>query len=318
MILDMEAVPVSDRPTTTLAGARRRVGLPAAALAALLLAAAPAPAAVMSVYERMAQADLVVRARTIDGTLRLAECRVLEVLKGQTDLRSLYVAFRGDNMTRSRWKDRIVFEDGAESVLMLEPVVDSEGDPKALDRFRLVGGYLGKVDLPREGAEAYIQAFRRLGEILALEDIHQIWEAHKGLILEHNPYLVETGFAEILKFRLGDAAMVPSILEHLDSRHDRFREASLMVLSQVFERAHRRDEPVGNEDHVVARLLTAAMEDPVAEVRVAAVRALQAYGRADVVPALRQMAEDDPSQDVRYQATVSVYRLSREHGSLAP
>jgi HEAT repeat protein len=110
--------------------------------------------------------------------------------------------------------------------------------------------------------------------------------------------------------------MVPALLGHLDSRHDRFRESALDVLAQVFQRAHRRDEPVGNEDHVVARLLTTAMEDPTPEVRVAAVRALQSYGRADVVPALRQMAVDDPSQDVRYQATVSVYRLSREPGTL--
>ncbi len=65
---------------------------------------------------------------------------------------------------------------------------------------------------------------------------------------------------------------------------------------------------------MVARLLTVAVEDPTASVRVAAVKALKAYGRPDIVAALEKVARDDPSQDVRYEATVSAYRLSRSEG----
>jgi hypothetical protein len=292
---------------------------PAIALALAVLVAGPlvvtsVQAGTLTMYERMAQADLVVHVRIIDGKLRLAECEVLEVLKGSYEAKKLFVAFRADNMSRARWRDRITFEDGATSLLLLVPALDEMGQPKSPDRFRLVGGVYGKVDLPKEGADAYIQAFRRLGEILEMTDIHQIWQAHRKLILETNPYLVETGFAEILKFRLGNEAMVPTLLDYLDSRHDRFRASSMAVLSQIFHRAHRTEQPLGNEDHVVARLLTVAIEDPSPEVRVAAVRALHAYGRPDIVSALERVARQDPSQDVRYEATLSVYRLNRRNG----
>ena len=85
--------------------------------------------------------------------------------------------------------------------------------------------------------------------------------------------------------------------------------------TQIFRKSRRDQAPLGNEDHVVARLLTVAMEDPAPAVRVAAVQALNAYGRPDVLAALQQVARDDPSQFVRYEATVSVYRLRREEGS---
>jgi len=295
----------------------RRLSAAVALAVALVggLGASSVLAGTLTMYERMAQADVVAHVRIIDGTLRLAECEVLEILKGSYEGKKLFVAFRSDNMNRARWRDRIVFEDGETSLLLLIPALDELGQPKAENRFRLVGGFYGKVDLPKEGAEAYIQAFRRLGEILEMTDIHQIWQAHRRLILETNPYLIETGFAEILKFRLGDSAMVPTLLEFLDSPHDRFRASSMAVLAQIFQKAHRTEEPLGNEDHVVARLLTVAIEDPSPEVRVAAVRALHSYGRPDIVSALEQVARRDPSQDVRYEATLSVYRLSRKNGT---
>ncbi|NIP92182.1 MAG: hypothetical protein GWO24_01400, partial [Akkermansiaceae bacterium] len=194
--------------------------------------------------------------------------------------------FRSDNLNRENYRDVIRFEDGQESILLLEPVTDSLGMVKSPDRFRLVGRFHGKIDLPREGAEATIEAVRRLSDIQELADIHQIWDAHRQLILETNPLLVEAGFAQILKFRLGNAEMVPLILDFLDSRDDGFRRSALAVQAQIFERSQRRDEPLGNEDHVVARLLTVAVEDPTASVRVAAVKALKAYGRPDIVAAL--------------------------------
>ena len=291
-------------------------------LGPLLAAAATVPVlAAPSVYARMAQADLVVHVHIVDGTLRLAECRVVQVLKGKFERPMLYVAFRADNMMRERWRDRIVFENGTDAILLLTSVVDAENQMKAGDRFRLAGGFLGKIDLPREGAQAYVQAVQRLAGILEMGDIHQKWAAHRRLIQETNPYLVEAGFEQILKFRLGNPAMVGVLLDHLESPHDRFRRAALDVLAQVFSRVERHGAPLGNEDHVVARVLTAAMEDPAPAVRVCAVRALHAYGKPDVLAALQEVARSDPSQDVRYQATVSVYKLNRyrgETGTLLP
>ena len=285
------------------------------ALLAGLGLGAPDAAAPQTLYERLAYADLAVHVRTIDGSLRLAECQVLTVLKGSYTGEKLYVAFRSmaDNPTLTR--ARAVFDDDAESILLLMPSLDAEGGRHGWDRFRLVGGATGKIDLPKEGAPATLDAVRRLAAIQGLADIHQIWAAQRQLIHENNPYLIEAGFAQILKFRLGNPEMVPTLLEYLDSRDDAFRRAALQVQAQIFRKSQRRGEPLGNEDHVVARLLTVTSEDPTPGVRVAAVQALHAYGRPDVVAALEQVAREDPSQDVRYEATVSAYRLSRGAGT---
>jgi hypothetical protein len=274
-----------------------------------------AQAATRTMYERLAYAELAVHVRTIDGSLRLAECQVLGVLKGSYRGEKLFVSFRSIVDNPAGGGPRATFPDGDESILLLMPSVNAEGQPHGFDRFRLVGGIAGKIDLPKEGAPATINAVRRLASIQGLADIHQIWAAQRQLIHENNPYLIEAGFAQILKFRLGNPEMVPTLLEYLDSRDDGFRQAALQVQAQIFRKSQSRGEPLGNEDHVVARLLTVTSEDPTPGVRVAAVQALHAYGRPDIVAALEQVAREDPSQDVRYAATVSAYRLSRGAGA---
>jgi len=277
----------------------------------------PAGAATRTLYERLAYADLAVHVKVIDGSLRLAECQVLGVLKGSYRGEKLFVGFRGMADNPGYTGPRAAFPDGSESILLLMPSLDAEGQRHGWDRFRLVGGATGKIDLPNEGAPATLDAVRRLAAIQGLTDIHQIWAAQRQLIHENNPYLIEAGFAQILKFRLGNPEMVPTLLEYLDSRDDGFRQSALLVQAQIFRKSQTRGEPLGNEDHVVARLLTVTSEDPTPGVRVAAVQALHAYGRPDVVAALEQVAREDPSQDVRYEATVSAYRLSRGAGAAA-
>jgi len=291
---------------------RRGAAVFMAVLAAVCLAGESSSAAVrLTVYERMARADLVIRARTVDGAMRFADCQVLEVLRGEYPTERIQIAFRLDNMLRVNWDDRIAFDDGVESILLLTPAIDAAGEPLGPDKYSLVGGFLGKIDLPPEGAEAYIQAFRRMGQILALPDIHAAWQAHRELLSEHNPYLIETGFHEVLKFRLGNEAMVPVLLDHLESRHDNFRGDALAVLAQIFESGHRHGARLDNEDHVVARILTAAISDDNPDVRVRAVQALQAFGRPEVLPPLRAVAKADPSQHVRYQASLSLYQMGQ-------
>ncbi len=307
-------ISVMTRPILKSAGGRGPLPAGLILILGLLLPGIPA-AAPETLYERLAYTDLVVHVRTVDGTLRLAECQVLEVLKGSYEDEKLFIAFRADNTQREHYRDRITFMDDEESILLLAPVLDSLGHPRAANRFRLVGKLAGKIDLPREGAQATIDAVRHLSTIQNLTDIHQLWAAYRLLIMETNPILVETGFSQILKFRLGNPEMVPVLLDFLDSRDDGFRRSALQVQTQIFHKSRRNQAPLGNEDHVVARLLTVAMEDPAPAVRVGAVQALNAYGRPDVLAALQQVARDDPSQFVRYEATVSVYRLRREEGS---
>ena len=89
------------------------------------------------------------------------------------------------------------------------------------------------------------------------------------------------------------------------------RADALAVLAQIFESGRRRDARLDNEDHVVARILTSAISDDNPDVRVRAVRALQAFGRPEILPPLREVARADPSQHVRYQATLTIYEMEQ-------
>ncbi len=95
-----------------------------------------------------------------------------------------------------------------------------------------------------------------------------------------------------------------------------FRSYSAQTLGQILEDARMTERILPSEDHVRDLLLHTAMNDPSPGVRVDAIRALEARQDANLVPTLQQIAKDDPSQDVRYQATRTIFELKELAGPL--
>ena len=261
-----------------------------------------------TLYERIASGALVVRARC-RLTGKRATVEVLEVLKGSCPLTTIQVAYRSDNLNRAAGSPKIEFEEGQESILVLERERDDRQQLRAEDRWELVGGWRGKIDMPSEGAPALVQAAQRLAAIQGLKNQLEVWDAQKSLLREPNPILVATGFEEILKFRLGDETLVTSLLTHLDGPRPDFRVQACRVLAQMFGRLRRTGKEIPSADLLTTETLARASGDESPEVRAEAVRALRELRRKELLDPLARIATSDPNQIVRYEAQLGVMEL---------
>jgi HEAT repeat protein len=63
------------------------------------------------------------------------------------------------------------------------------------------------------------------------------------------------------------------------------------------------------EDHLRDLLVFSAMNDREVAVRVEAIRALEQGKDPNLVPTFRRIAQEDPSQAVRYQAERTIYEI---------
>lgn len=265
----------------------------------------------LTLYEKPAASDLVVRGRVRRGDLRLAEVEIDEVLKGVYDRPSLLIVFRLDNFTRKAWEEKVVFRNGAPVLLFLNPFEKESGERPHPDRFTLVRGVQGKVDLPPEGALAILEAVRRFIRVQAQTDIAQTSQDLRSFLSDLNPLVAEAGLRQVHRLRLATPMSAQALLPLLSHPVPDFRSGALRVLAQVFEDRPRWEEALANEDHAVALVLTRAREDEDVTVRAEAVRTLEARGKRDVLAALERIAREDPTQQVRFQAELAAYQLSR-------
>lgn len=277
----------------------------AAACAAWSIAS---PAAEVTLYERIALGPLVVHGRCALGGRRAA-IDVKQVIKGAYPEKRLWVTFRSENYNRAPGTPKIEFTLGGESILVLEPEKNDDDEIKASDRFVLVGGAKGKIDLPAEGADALLGAVHRFAAIQALENQNEIWNAQRTLIRDENPILVRAGFEEILKFRLGNEELVVTLLERLTGPRPEFRVLALKVIGQIFASGRRAGNPIASTPLLVAETLARANGDEDPEVRAESVRALRQAARADLTEPLAWLAAKDPSQMVRYEAELALLDL---------
>lgn len=285
----------------------------AGALVAILVASTWVPSAlaridVPTLWKKTFQASLVARVTVLDGDNRMAVLAVNEVIKGQYHREQLKVVFRAVNWSRDLWEDRIVFPEGARLVLFLQPFI-KKGKVNAPDQFELVGGYHGIEAVPPEGNDAYLQAIRRFVTIQSQPSQLAIWGQARALLKEDNPYLVQAGFDQVLRFRLADEALVPVLLERMEDETVAFRTQSAQCLGDVLEDARRDDKTLMGEDHMRDLLLFTATNDADVHVRVEAIRALEAGRDINLVPTFRRIAQEDPSQEVRYQAERTIYEI---------
>ena len=268
-------------------------------------------------YELTARSDLTVSVRVVSGSLKLALVEVQEVFRGAARPKQrLQVAFRDFNMTLGK-EDRIVFEDGEADILFLVPEVNLEGRRKGDDRFTLYRGRFGRFTLPREGEDAYLEAIREFARLCSLKDHRRLFGELKDLLHSSNPLLVDAGLQEIGRLELMDQDLVPAALGFFQDPSPQRRAGALNLLARFFELSRDKVGRPDLQDEVLPPVQALARNDPEEAVRVAAVKALGAWGGAAVVPTLKEIAKQDPSQAVRYEADVILLR-SAEKGKTPP
>ncbi|MCZ6777912.1 MAG: hypothetical protein O7F16_02995 [Acidobacteria bacterium] len=263
----------------------------------------------LDLYEKIALAPLVVQGEVVRDPQRRATIRVNEVIKGEYPHAELSVAFRLVNFERPFGQEKIVFSEGEEVLLCLVPLRRSNGSVSHSDRFILFKGSDGKIVLPAEGRQAWLDAARRAAEIAAIEESGPLFDALRGLVWSENPLLVEIGLRQIAKHKLVDESILPALLGLVNEPHGAFGARALELTAELLQKPSRHERPLAIREHLVSLATTLADQSGDPGTRRAAVRLLASEGTLAARAKLQAIAEADPSQDVRYEAAVAVYRL---------
>jgi len=233
---------------------------------------------------------------------------VVEVLRGSSRPgERLQIAFRDLN-AQLRKSERVLFQDGETDVLFLVPELNGWGRPKSADRYTLYRGRFGKFTLPREGAATYLEAAREFARLASLKDHRLLFVEMRRLLASSNPVVVDSGLEEILRLRIMDASTLLTVLGYLQDASPHRRAGSLRLLAQYLASGANRTDPPDLQERVLPPVEVVVRNDPEEQVRVEAVRVLGAWGGDLVEPTLREVAEQDQAQSVRYEARVILLR----------
>jgi len=253
-------------------------------------------------YELTARSDLVVSARVVSGSLKLAQVRVREVFRGAARPgQRLQIAFRDFNMDLEK-EDRVEFVDDETEILFLTPEVDWEGRRRGEDRYTLVRGRFGRFTLPREGEEIYLEAVREFSCLVSLKNHRDLFDRLKGLVGSSNPVLVDAGMKEVLDLDLMDRDMVPRVMGYFRDPAPGRRVAALKLMGRLFAGSGEGERDPELQDATLPPIRVLARNDPDERVRGAAVDALGSWGGPAVAETLKEISRQDPSQAVRYRA----------------
>jgi len=263
----------------------------------------------LDLYEKISLAPLVIVGRIEGDPKRLADVRVLEVLKGEYAAPTLSIVYRLANFERPYGKEKMEFAAGEEALFFLLSAENSRGQLEHADRFILFKGPDGKVSLPVEGRQVWLDASRQLASLCSIADGTALFDSLRGLIAHENPLLVEIGLRQTRKHKLVDERMVPVLLDLVRRPDSRYRAEALELAAELVRQPAREETPLAARDHLLGLASLLADESPEVATRRAAVRVLASDGTPAARAKLEAISEADPSQDVRYEAAVAVYRL---------
>lgn len=256
--------------------------------------------------ELTVRSELVVHGRVEDGRMRHPLVVVLEVLHGDFPDPVLHVVFRHLNRMREPGEDPIQFQENREMILFLQPHQGS-GRP---DRFELVRERFGKLDLPPEGADAYLEAIRIFAELAAAPPSEH-FPRTLALLESGNLLVASTALRQVNKHNLTTGEQVPILLRFIRQGREPDRILAAEAFESLLARTRRTRQGFDRESDIIDLLVAAARTDPSVAVRSAAVGALQAWASPQAVEALEIIAATDSSQTVRFKAELSLLRIRR-------
>jgi hypothetical protein len=262
----------------------------------------------LTLYQLVARSDLLVHVETVDGSGRFAVVKVLEVFKGEPPAQRLRIDFRDYNLS-PHGQAFISFHPGDHDLLFLGRKSWRKPSPKKADIFNLFHGRSGKIALPAEGVEVYLEAAREFAAVSQGAPEAQI-EALTQFVGSRNPFLREGAMEELLRLRALTSSDFPRLVSCLKDPAPSTRLLSLRLIDSIFKGAGESLE--GESSLALASVLERAHGDPDETIRAAAVRVLGSWPEVSRIKSdLAAIAERDPSQSVRYEAERILFRMAR-------
>ncbi len=297
-------------------GFRRILAILAAVSATLL---APVPGLAVDVfykikelnyYEWTAIAPVVVAGTSLGENGRYIEFSVSRALRGSVeDGETIRIDLKEANRNRRRsdYPQALKMPAGSDYiVVLLEPLKAKDGGLA----FRMARGVRSVRELPLEAQQGLIEAVAMFLEIQDHKDDRITWLRMGQMLETANPLAVNVALEQMFKFRRGTLNDLFSLRPLFDHPDPVIREGSARLAGQIVERHGASDVP--EEGALMAELIGLARRDDTVEPRVAATRALAAFGVGRVETVLDEIAESDPDQNVRLSAEKILLEYRRE------
>ena len=262
-------------------------------------------------YEWMGMAPIVVAGDVVSDDGKFTQVVVRETIKGQAAPgTTLLIDVRGANRDRDPGVKPLKF-DRAMGYLLLLRTGPRRADPSQAV-FELVRGVQGARPIPAEGRLATVDAARKLAALQERRDDELLWSSLPSFLEDDNPVLVDATLDLFVKFRRGDASLVPVLEPLLDHPTPDVRDRSILLLGRILARLGAAD--LAERSVVVGEITSKARRDEDPRVRRTATKALAGLPDAGIDEALRAIAKDDPDQDVRFEAERAVFERGQASG----
>ena len=262
----------------------------------------------LTLFQLVARSDLLVHVESLDGSGRFAVVKVLEVFKGEPPARQLRIDFRDYN-TSPHGQALISFHPGDQDLLFLGRKSWRKPSPKKADIFNLFHGRSGRIALPAEGAAVYLEAAREFAAVSQSAPEAQV-ESLRRFMSSRNSFLREGAMEELLRLRALTSGDFQQLAICLKEPAPSTRLLALSLIDSIFKRAGNSLEDEASL--ALASVLERAHGDADPTVRATAVRILGDWPEVSRIKAdLKSIAENDPSQSVRYEAERILFRMSR-------
>lgn len=263
----------------------------------------------LTLFQMVARSEIIVHARVTDGAGRFAAVEVLTTLKGDVPGPLLRVDFRDLNL-QPHGQDLVVFRDGEEYVLFLARRAGRRPREKNANILGLVHGRRGRMLVAPEGGEQIVGALGSLVPLARTGPEEQL-DGLRSLLSAHDPFLIEAVLEELGRLRSASHPDLPVLLRLLGDASPGIRSRVLPLIALLFASVRAEDHArIADDREALGLVLERARNDPDAGVRAESVRTLGSWPTpADVVHDLRDIAQQDRSQTVRYEAERVLFRL---------
>src|SRR5262245_31746480 len=159
-------------------------------------------------YEWMGLAPIVVAGDVVSDDGKFTQVVVREAIKGVAEPgTTLLIDVRGANRDRDPGVKPLKFDRAVGYLLLLRTAPRASGPTRQV--FELVRGVQGARPIPAEGRPATLDAARKLAALQERRDDELLWSSLPGFLEDDNPVLVDATLDLFVKFRRGDAALVP-------------------------------------------------------------------------------------------------------------
>lgn len=266
----------------------------------------------LGLFEWMATAPIVVAADVLADDGKFIQAMTRQPIKGGVPAGTvLLVDLKKANRDREVGVRSLDLVKGHGYLLLLQASERTTHTPNPI--FDLVRGMAGARELPREAPGPMLDAASRLAEIQERKNDALLWSSVPGFLEDPNPVLVDAALDLVVKFQRESQDLLPALEPLIESPRPEVRQRAVLLVGRILHRAGAGALP--ERSVFVAEITGRARRDDDVEVRRTATQAIAALSDPGIDETLKTISQDDPDQNVRFEAQKALYERKQSRSS---